>query len=446
MPKSPARRHSLAIPVLVLLIATGLCAGCRQEEPIENKGPEAQTNAKFPESSRRERSAADRMATRFTPWPTDVSLPPRIVEIPLPDFPGANAVWGATGRDDRGHIWLGVSAAGVPQPSAHLLEYLPHLDEIADRGNVLKALRQVRPLKANESQMKIHSKVYPADDGYLYFASMDEAGEKSDGTVYPTWGGHLWRMKPFASEWEHLAATKEALIAVGGSGRWVYALGYFQHMLYQFDTETETIQKVRVGSAGGHISRNFLVDLNGHAYVPRVRRPTAKAGKPEELLAELIEWNENLQELQAVPLPDYEPSADFDSHGIVGWTFLANGDLLFTTSTGGLWRIQPAEPAAKIARLGSFHPEGRSYPSCLFTLNGTRYACGIARLSSRNSYWVVYDLEKNTSIATELNQEPFQSRRKLLLYGSNTRDEKGNGYVAGRTGDGPILLKIEFPM
>ena len=101
-------------------------------------------------------------------------------------------------------------------------------------------------------------------------------------------------MKPFASEWEHLLKTKEALIAVGGGGRWVYALGYFGHVLYQFDTQTKQVQSVRVGSVGGHISRNFLVDLNGHAYVPRIRpRPTAE--NPKALAAELVEWDEQLQ-------------------------------------------------------------------------------------------------------------------------------------------------------
>ncbi len=380
--------------------------GCQNDATPEGKGA-LKYPVKLPKAASPKRSTRDQMATRFFPPPADVFQPPRIVEIPLPEFPGRDAIWGATGRDDRGHIWFGVAAGGVPQPSAHLFEYMPDLDEVFDRGGVLNRLEKVRPLAANESQMKIHSKIYPADDGYLYFASMDESGEKGDGSAYPTWGGHLWRMKPFASDWEHLLKTKEALIAVGGGGRWVYALGYFGHVLYQFDTRTETIQSMRVGSVGGHISRNFLVDLNGHAYVPRVRRqPTVE--NPKALAAELVEWDEGLHEVQAVPLPDYEATPDFESHGIVGWTFLAGGDLLFTTSTGGLWRIHPAEDQADITHLGWFHPQGRSYPAALYTFAGTDYACGIARLPKGGNQWVVYDLNRGASRAEDLNQGTYK--------------------------------------
>ena len=157
-------------------LAAGLM-GCQNgAAPEETAAP--QTPVKLPKPAAVKRSTEDRMATRFFPPPADMFQPPRIVEIPLPEFPGRDAIWGATGRDDRGHIWFGVAAGGVPQPSAHLFEYLPDLDEVFDRGGVLDQLRKVRPLAADESQMKIHSKIYPADDGYLYFASMDETGEK----------------------------------------------------------------------------------------------------------------------------------------------------------------------------------------------------------------------------------------------------------------------------
>jgi hypothetical protein len=58
--------------------------------------------------------------------------------------------------------------------------------------------------------------------------------------------------------------------------------------------------------------------------------------------------------------------------------------------------------------------------------------------------WIVYDLQHSASQVQELNQEPFQNQRNLLLYGSNTRDNDGNGYLAGSTNEGPILLKIVF--
>lgn len=384
------------------------------------------------------------MGTRFTPPPVDLFQLPEFVEIPLPKFPGANAIWGATGRDDRGHIWLGVSASGVPQPSAHLLEYLPQLNEVHDRGSVLEELKRSRPLEPGESQMKIHSKIVTADDGYLYFASMDETGEKDDGSIYPIWGGHLWRMKPFGSEWEHLLSTKEALIAVAASGRFVYALGYFQHVLYQFDTQAEKVQKVEVGSVGGHISRNFLVDLNGHAYVPRVREQRNPLDSKPQLQVELVEWDENLQELQAVRLPDYEATPDFESHGIIGWTFLDDGDLVFSTASGGLWRIHPNEDVAQITSLGFFHPEGRSYPAALYSFTGTQHVSGLTRVPKGHYEWVNYSLERRSSQAIDLSSSPPFQRSNLLLYGSNTRDQAGNGYFVGTSDGVPVCFKIVF--
>src|SRR5262245_38448056 len=69
----------------------------------------------------------------FTAPPPDPNRPPHLTLLPLPNFPGANAVWGATGRDARGHIWAGISAAMVPDPSAHLVEYIPEDDQVIDR-------------------------------------------------------------------------------------------------------------------------------------------------------------------------------------------------------------------------------------------------------------------------------------------------------------------------
>ncbi len=126
-------------------------------------------------------------------------------------------------------------------------------------------------LREGAHQAEVPLKIIEGPDGYLYFASMDEDGENPDGSQLPTWGGHLWRMNLRTHRWEHLLATKEALIAAGGAGRYVYALGYFGHVLYQYDTETNRTARVEVGSVDGHISRNFLVDRRGHVFVPRLR-------------------------------------------------------------------------------------------------------------------------------------------------------------------------------
>ena len=89
------------------------------------------------------------------------SSPPRLVPIKLPDFEGAYAIWGATGRDVRGHIWVGVSATGVAIPSAHLIEYVPETGGAIDRGDAVTQLKRAG-LYRRGRQMKIHSKIVQA--------------------------------------------------------------------------------------------------------------------------------------------------------------------------------------------------------------------------------------------------------------------------------------------
>ena len=85
--------------------------------------------------------------------------------------------------------------------------------------------------------------------------------------------GYFSKASPPSSRQVGLAVP-EALIAVAGAGRWIYTLGYFNHVLYQYDCETGKHQSITVGAVGGHISRNFFCDIRGHAYVPRLaRRP-----------------------------------------------------------------------------------------------------------------------------------------------------------------------------
>ncbi len=91
----------------------------------------------------------------------DPLAPLLLRRLELPDFPGAYAVWGATGRDPNGHIWIGVSASGVPIPSCHLLEYIPESDRVVDRGDAVTELERAGLLRPGEGQMKIHSKIIP---------------------------------------------------------------------------------------------------------------------------------------------------------------------------------------------------------------------------------------------------------------------------------------------
>lgn len=361
-------------------------------------------------------------------------------ELPVPTFHDANSIWGATGRDAQGRIWIGVSAKS-PGLSAHLMSFDPATNTWEDRGAVVTRLARANLLRRGEGQIKIHTKIVPADDGGLYFASMDEDGEAPDGSALPRWGSHLWRVDPASGAWRHLFAVPEGLVAASGSGRFVHALGYWRHVLYRYDTVTGRTLRTEVGAVGGHASRNVLAMNDGHAFVPRMQRLADGM-----LSVVLVEFDTELNEIAATPLEFYlgSESAE-DNHGIVGLAHLADGRLLFTTHTGQLHVIEPqAGRAARVGAIGWFHPDGVSYAPSLFALEGDRVVAGVARRGDRYE-WVVFDLAARTSRAY-----PFDTKGldEVLLYGSSTRDDAGRCYVGGwaatsRGGHRPLLLQID---
>ena len=363
---------------------------------------------------------------------------PSTRELRVPPFADATSIWGATGRDWRGRIWIGVSATS-PGMSAHLLQYDPETDAWEDRGSVVDQLRAAGRHRQGEGQIKIHSRIITADDGWLYFASTDEDGARDDGTALPRWGGHLWRIDPDTGTWQHMMAAAEGLVAASGVGRYVYVLGYWDHVLYQYDTANRSTKRAVVGSIGGHVSRNFLADVNGHVYVPRVGKSRGKAS------VALIEYDSELQELAATPLEYYlGQEAIEENHGILGLAYLADGRLAFTTHRGQLYVIepQPGRPA-KVSAAGWFHPRGEAYAPSLFSVDGRRFLAGVTQRGPR-SEWVIFDLQTRRAVAFPLDTKNL---RDVLLYGSVSRDNAGRFYLGGWTANGaggqrPLVLQV----
>jgi len=301
---------------------------------------------------------------------------PRFVAIPTPSFPGAHAIGGATGRDPWGRIWLGVSAFDQlhKPPSAHLMSLAPDTGRVTDHGDVLGQLARLGLLRPGEWQAKIHSRIVSGPDNHLYFASGDEAGAAHDGRHNPTWGGHLWRINPDRPDaWEHLAQTPESLIAVAAGGHSIYALGYFGQVLFQYHVPSGRLRSVRVGAVSAHISRNFLTDARGHAYVPRLRYST---GTPARLVSSLVELDEDLNEIgeTELPLETYLRKTPEKTHGITGVQPLRDGSIVFVTHVGHLYQVRPrTNGPAEVGSLGWMHPDGPCRIESLFSPDGQRY-------------------------------------------------------------------------
>ncbi|HEY1380443.1 MAG TPA: hypothetical protein VGF55_26820 [Gemmataceae bacterium] len=384
--------------------------------------------------------------TVFTPEPADPLVPPEVRLVRMPEFPGNSVIWGATGRDDTGHVWLGVSTHDVPVPSAHLMEYDPTLDVVTDRGNVLDELGRLGLLRPGEVQPKIHTRIVQAGDGHLYFASMNETADEG-GPRAPPFGSHLWRLRLPERQWEHLAATAEGLIAVAGGGDYVYALGYPDHRLVQFHVPTARVRAVTVGSYGGHISRNLLADARGHAYVPRLQGGTG--GRVD---VSLVEYDTDLHELAASPLPHYLDGPPDRSHGIIAFQHLPDRTICFATHVGRLYRLMTdmGRGPALLSDLGWFHPKGRAYTPSLFTYSGATLV-GIGRRifdGEDRDVWLRYDLRLRIPSAMRLTLPGPDGRPinySVLLYGNQTRDRYGDCYLVGATNNGrwrPLVFRV----
>jgi hypothetical protein len=387
---------------------------------------------------------ADRMGTRYTPSPVDVTLPPRMKEIPIEIR--LDAIWGSTGRDSSGHIWIGGSDRDAGG-SAHLFEYDPVSGMMTDHGDVVSELKNAGVHRQGEGQIKLHTKIVQAEDGYLYFASFDEEGEDPGAGIVSKWGGHFWRYKPGTAHWEHIRAVPQALVAVAGNGNWIYALGYWDHVLFQYDTRRGTWRQVTVGSVREHVSRNIVVDRRGHAYVPRAREwPPGEAAKHpgEEFSAELVEFDTDLKEVASTPLTHY--AARHDSHGLIGLSYLEDGSIVVSTHVGYLYRITPSDAGPAIVEaLGWVDPSGTSYAASLFPIDGKRYLLGVAQVPGGAFKWVVYDLLNRQSQSQKIDLKPGYR----LLYGSLTKDNDGRFYIVGQkdtpTGRRPLVLQIALP-
>jgi len=219
----------------------------------------------------------------------------------------------------------------------------------------------------------------------------------------------------------------------------VYSLGYFGHVLYQYNVVTGRVQSVVVGSVDGHISRNFLCDHRGHAYVPRLRRMRGES----EVRVTLVEFDPRLKEVGETELRFYSREAPTPSHGIVAFQPLADRSIVFATNCGYLYRIVPRDQGpATVSELGWFHPAGDAYVATLFTYTGEQFVVGVGKRAPEDASryeWIVFDLETNRSRAMPIDAaDPVH--RAFYVYGSVARDNQGNFYVAGGGPNSAVLL------
>lgn len=386
-------------------------------------------------------SAADRVQLKRV---QRLTTGPAVKEIAIPATDQEDSIWGAEGRDSRGHIWFAVSKHNRPNVSTDLFEFIPETNQIINCGNAVDQLKRLGLAKPDQQQMKIHSKIYEVD-GYLYFVSMDEKGEDEQKLIQPVFGSHLWRLRLSDNTWEHLLTIPEAMVSIAVGGGKVYTLGYWHHMLYQYDIATGAEKHVKVGTCFGHVSRNVIADSRGHVYVPRCG---LSAGMPT---AALVEFDEQLKEIASTPLPLYYHSTPNGSYGLTALQPLPDGSIAILTHNGWLTIIHPQENGpAKLEHLGWFHPDGPDMADSLFLDKTGRYLMGAVMHWIKYPDWVTYDLQTGErTVAPLTDGDPeHPSWERSYTYGCQTQDDQGNCYLVGfairkdKAETRPLLLQV----
>lgn len=361
---------------------------------------------------------------------------PQVESILLPSIGRTDVSWGSVGNDSQGNIYVGL-AESYGEPRSAYLTKINATGRATVLGDVISELKRNGIGSANQSQGKIHSQIVPANDGYVYFSSFDEAGETD--VRLPEYGGHLWRLNSASEQWEHLLATPQALIAVNTDGRYVYALGYWGHVVYQYDTQTGNVQKTEVGSIPGHVSRQFLVDGRGHVYVPKV----SQSGINTEPEAVLVEYNQNMTPLTEYPLPDYHSQDMTRYRGIIAYTNMRNGDVYFTLGQGYLLQIQANESGAeKLINHGLFNPAGEANIPSLFTVDGEQFVMGVSRREGAEPEWLIYERISGATV-----NYAMPALNDFLFFGTEAKDAQGNFYLVGQDtiSRKPKVVKLTFP-
>lgn len=390
------------------------------------------------------RTIEEQLGTVFSPIKDAHFKAPTVTQLPLNFVNNGAALWGATGKDDQGRIYFGVSSYYQYDNNSFLYQFDPKTNETVFQGDTITQLKKAGLYSPGVSQNKLHSKFYQADDGYLYFASFDENGESVSKEILPTHGGHLWRKKPDSTEWEHLLATNEALIALNTDGRYVYALGYWGHVLYQYDILTRRFNRMSIGSKKGHISRNFLIAPNGHVFIPQIIELA-----DEQYATELLELDNKLNAVTTHTIEHYFSDKKYVDHGIVGYANTRKGHIFFNTGAGALYKLELQENRSyqlQFKRFWADQDTSAVYMPSLFTLDGDSFIVGMGKAYGEDLYsWFIYEESTDTSVNYQLD-DIVSSK---LLYGSVTKDHKGNMYVVGvdrsdRQKHRPIVLQLSY--
>ncbi len=442
----PLKCGSIAIGLLVLVLG-----GCDQAPPAS-----APAVPKIPSVRIDKRSYEEKIGSYFVVKPPGKLTAVRAHEIAFTSA-GGDSIWGALGVTGTGDVWFGISGSGTV--GGQLMQIQNPSSTVMARGAVVQQTEAAVDAENLGGQQKIHSRIRQAVDGYLYFATTNETDEDWQVDRLPRYGSYLWRVKPEGSAWEHVVSSPEALIAIETIGRYVYALGYWGHVLYQFDTATDGVEKLIVGADCGHVSRNFFVDIRGRVFVPRLRkRLLNQPCSHDNVIVNLLEISERLEIMAEHEIPDYlGGNSPHSSQGITAFAYREDQSLIFSTKRGDLFHvISHGDEPALVLQLGNIDPHTSVSVTNLLSIDGRSQIGSVVQhdFGDRQPQlaWLQHDIQTSTAYYTPIETDassPLADARALLLYGTGIRNADGRTFVGGRVQNQqgeilPLLLELQF--
>nr|WP_136251767.1 hypothetical protein [Ningiella ruwaisensis] len=366
--------------------------------------------------------------------------PPKLRDIPLPEDLNNTAVWNGVGINDEGEVYLGLSSIQAVDNTAFVISIDPKTQQIKRHSDAVSQLKQEGVYETGLSQKRLQTDFIADDDGFIYFATHDRMG--MDKSNLSQSGSYLWRMHKGDDNWELLLKTEESIIAIKKHKQFIFALSFWDHVLYKYDTVSQLSSAIKIGSFPRHFSRKFIIDKRGHIFVPRVEKDIE-----DQLSVVLVELNTDLAILDIHPMPDYWNANGLGNHGIVASTETLEGVTYFTVASGGLYKLEESVSGrSKLDYLGKFEPQlPESYISLVIAPEQVPILVGFGKTKRESDYyWFIREL--STNIVVNYPATEFDGR--FLLYGANHKRDKSQIYIVGEQllEDGiskPVLYKAE---
>lgn len=372
------------------------------------------------------------------------TLDSHITFIDYPGFPDAHSTWDDIGYSkEHNKVMIGVTNH---VDKVVLYEYDVAQKEMNKQG----VLADLAHLRSFQWQGKIHSKFAEGPEGEMYFST--DGGESKEEYLMNNPNGYSGG---FFMKWD-LATHKLTNLGMGlqyesikdvdvdlETGR-IYGISYPQVHFILYDPAKNIFRDLgRLGSS--HVPRVLFTDWWGNCYYVDWRQRLVKFDKQKD---GLVFAEKSLPAFPGTPgakiITGITAYAKDQKNGVIYLITYGAKILAFYPKKEGIGEVKDLGPVAQVGPKNSYDPY---VPNLNIGTNGNLYYI----IGGHGNYII-----KDTTVLIQFDP---QTKEQKILYkfpvtelsegtGSDTRDEEGNLYFAGRKdvkgnhGSSPFLIKF----